>query len=107
MYMYNVNSCQCAVNSNDVVKRENYINKKKTLILYWATWCSQCKPFMKTWDELKEKYSDVDFIDIEHSKMSQIELSKINGFPTIFYVDGDGNETKIKQRNNIPNEIGL
>ena len=118
-YMYNVNSCQCSVGSNDnvdvVIRQHNTTanNEKgngssKTLILYWATWCHHCETFMKTWNELKAKYSDkIKFVDVEHKKMSQEELAKVGGFPAIFYIDEKGNEKRIKQRNNIPNEIGL
>ena len=85
-FMYNVNSCQCSVNPNDnvdiVIRQHNEPkdnkNKGKTLILYWATWCHHCEVFMKTWNELKQKYSDkINFVDIEHKKMTQEELAKI------------------------------
>lgn len=113
--MYNVNSCQCGINPNDnvdiVIRQhdgfENGKNSKK-LILYWATWCHHCEVFMKTWNELKQKYSNkIEFIDIEHKKMTPDDLSKVGGFPTIYYIDENGNEKRIKNRNNIVNEINL
>lgn len=118
LYMYNVNACQCSIENNnaDVAIRhrnENFTENKgkgkgKTLILYWATWCHHCETFMSTWNDLKIKYNgQIEFKDVEHTQMSEDQIRKAGGFPTIYYVDENGNETRIKQRYNIPNEIGL
>ena len=114
LLMNNVNSCQCSVANDkvDIVMKQadnsRNIKKNKTLILYWATWCHHCEVFMTTWNELKKKYDGkIIFIDVEHKQMYETELAKIKGFPAIFYIDENGKEQKIKDRNNIPKEIGL
>lgn len=109
IYLYNMNSCNCSFNRdiNEDFDISN-LNNKKTLILYWATWCHHCKIYMATWDELKDKYGNqIEFKEVEHKNMTSNELSKVSGFPAIIYIDENGKETKIKNRNNIPVEIKL
>jgi len=61
--------------------------------LYFADWCGHCKSFQSTWNEIKQKISEIpDSItkEVEHSEMTQAELETVSGFPTIrFFKEGE------------------
>ena len=62
---------------------------KKTLVLYWASYCQYCKPLLPIFQELKEeKHSfNVETREKEEISPSEWEVIRANGllksFPTI------------------------
>jgi len=61
----------------------------RTLVLYYAPWCTYCKNLMPTWDALSQKYGDqMQKVDCEQFP-EESEKQDIKVFPTmILFVDG-------------------
>jgi hypothetical protein len=61
---------------------------------------------MPTWQALQNKLNKkIHFKSIEHKDMTPDDMKKVTGFPTIIYINSDGKEVKIRNRNNVENEI--
>jgi len=61
----------------------------KTLVLYYAPWCSFCKKLLPVWDELANRYGErMQKVDCD-AYPAEAEKQNIEAFPTIvLFVDG-------------------
>jgi len=89
---------------------ENY-GKKGLFVFFHADWCGHCKKFRPIWEEHKKKFPrDFEFIDIEEKNVPQNVFNpqvtkiikdysdnKVQGFPTILFVQKSGNQYKIDE----------
>jgi thiol-disulfide isomerase/thioredoxin len=69
----------------------DYNLKNPTLILFYADWCGHCQTFMPIWDEFKTKINKEEYniIKIESANPFTKKIQVVQGYPTIFYIDGD------------------
>lgn len=51
-------------NTNNPFTLQSQIKGKKTLINFWASWCTSCAKEIPELEDLKTKYGDVNFIAI-------------------------------------------
>ncbi len=51
-------------NTNNPFTLQSQIKGKKTLINFWASWCTSCAKEIPELEDLKRKYGDVNFIAI-------------------------------------------
>lgn len=71
-------------------------NKVVKIIKLHAEWCSPCKAFKKTFDEIKgmEQYKDIEFneIDIEDEEVGEpiVEKYEVKTVPTTLLLDENG-----------------
>ena len=65
-------------------------NKNKSIVLISASWCPHCKNFMPVWNELKNNFSNVKFINYDASELTPELNQKYNtdGVPSIFIDNG-------------------
>lgn len=70
------------------------INIKYYLKYYFATWCPHCNTFKPIWDNHKDKYNNIEFIEIDCSNKDP-NLPYIDGYPTIVLFDKDDNLIEI------------
>jgi len=67
---------------------------KPKLVLFKAEWCGHCSRFKPTWEELKNKITNVDFVTYDaDSNQSELSTYNVEGFPTIIL---DNNNKKIE-----------
>lgn len=74
---------------------------KKKLIYYWADYCPYCHEYWPEWNKLKIKLKECNIETIEYEKQTDWNIVKnenIETFPTLKYVDENGNKTKLKKR---------
>lgn len=71
----------------------------KKVIKFSAPWCMPCKALAPVFDKIKEtyKYTDVKFqdVDVESDVNGLAELFKIRSVPTVVYVNGDIEVTRL------------
>ena len=81
--IYDINHVQ------HLIDNFNTSSEKPVMWLFHANWCKHCIDFKKTniWNNLKTKYTNIIFKDVEQSNISkeQKEMFNINGFPTIVF----------------------
>jgi len=78
------------INSN----KKKYPQSDKSLFLYSVPWCGHCKAFEPIWNELINKFPNINFKKINCDSTS---CPNIDGFPTIIL---DNNGTKINYTGN-------
>jgi len=101
---------------NQIFDLKNNFGKKTTIVIFWATWCSNCKEVMMMLDEIsKEKNPQIEIVGISIDKENQREVfsemskkfsyknfmladAKINDFgeprftPQVRIIDQNGNQ---------------
>jgi protein disulfide-isomerase A6 len=94
-------------NFDDIV----YNSNKASLVEFYASWCSHCKTLAPKWDELAEKYSksnDVQIVKIECEE-NRVTCNQfgIPGFPTIklFKGDKESDPIEFEGKRNVDNFI--
>lgn len=61
---------------------ENFNNNMYTIKLYYADWCPHCTNFKPKWFDLKIKYKNINFIEVDCTNNSP-DVDYVKGFPTI------------------------
>lgn len=89
------------IKENNLLNQDNIINyytdtnSIKKVTLYYADWCSHCKPVHLYFNDLIKNYpeSDIIFNQMEVSEFKSIPqiYNKISGFPTIL-IEFNGSE---------------
>ncbi len=78
------------------LNNKNFKKNPKSLILFYAPWCSHCKEFKKTYIDLAMDYFlkySFGAVNIENTKDKNDELrysAKVEHIPTLKYVDQNG-----------------
>lgn len=71
----------------------------KKVIKFSAPWCMPCKALAPVFDKIKEtyKHTDIKFqnVDVESDVNGLAELFKIRSVPTVVYVNGDIEVTRL------------
>lgn len=77
------------------VNRE-YFGNPKSCTYYYMEKCGHCKEFSPVWDDFSNNYKgDIKLRKLEMKEAgNELELYKINSFPTVLLVDDEGN-TKV------------
>lgn len=64
---------------------------KKKVIKFYANWCGPCKIYAKTFDKVKEQYSDqleIEEVNVDTADKALIDKYKVSGIPlTVFEID--------------------
>jgi thioredoxin-like negative regulator of GroEL len=65
-------------------------NDKIDIMLFKAEWCTHCKTFKPTWEQLKNQYNTkFNFITYDSVQdEGKIKQMKVQGFPSIKFKDG-------------------
>jgi len=90
------------------------INDANNIMLFKAEWCTYCKKFNPTWNELEQQFKSKNLrFKVYDSEQDKIEhmLYNINSYPTIIMningkkIDFDGNRTKEELEKFINNNL--
>jgi hypothetical protein len=80
---------------NIFIKLDEVKDKKYLILVHWNE-CPYSISFMPTWKELKEKFKDFSFFELEKDELDKIIkigvinfLKAIDGFPTIVGYDNN------------------
>jgi len=77
---------------------------KNVFVEFYAPWCGHCKRIAPVWEELGDKFKDVENVLIAKMDMTsnQLETLKVKGFPTFkLYRAGDNEEVDYTGPRNI------
>ena len=81
---------------------------RKSLTLYYATWCGFCKDLIPIWKKMGSDYKGIKLVMIEEK---QNKSFRVEGYPTIIYRDGkrmekyQGERTKSALINFLKNKL--
>ena len=54
------------------------------MYFFYTSWCPHCKTAFPIWNKLKEKYNNINFIEVDCDEDTQTaDKFKIEGYPTI------------------------
>lgn len=71
----------------------------KKVIKFSAPWCMPCKALAPAFDKIKEVYKDTEVkfedVNVESDVNGLAELFKIRSVPTVVYVNGDTEVTRL------------
>lgn len=69
---------------------DDCLNNKYVIVDFYTTWCGPCKMIAPKFNELAEKYTDINFYKVDADNMSDIsETYHIESLPTfLFFLDG-------------------
>jgi len=69
-------------------------NKHK-LVLYYTNWCGWSQKFLPTWDELKNRVKNVDFVAID-CEANKDQCQNVPGFPYLVLEKVSSNKVQYK-----------
>lgn len=78
------------VNTTKNVNQQTGGKSENSIYLFKADWCGHCQKFKPIWNELREKYKNVNFIEYDgDDNQSLFQKWGISGIPTVIFRNGN------------------
>lgn len=72
---------------------------KPVVVVFYTDWCGACKRVVPVFDAIRDEYGDkADFVMVNaEEKTTLSDQYGIRYYPTVFFIDKNGNKSEIKQ----------